>query len=684
MIGPNERRGKIAYEEAANSTYLRTLEDRLNQPVGTPVPRNGVWLKGLPTFGTQQDGSIHPLVARLALRAGDDAVPRTFYIGPRHHTWDDKECFSWAAPVADLFFRPDESEHHLIDGLVARRTFSHRIQRIVAVQDETLRSHVGRPFDADDLVVPEAPRAPRRRAAIAQLSPSTSPQPPAKPVSSPVPGTDSQEIEPQETGATHDMPSQVVAGQVAEMTEGMRSPDLVLDRLHEPRTNRLSSVLTTLQPDQHGLASAPSDAPLVIQGHPGTGKTIVAAYRAAHLVDDERAGGALMKVLLVGPTDEYVHHVSGLLSPLVEPGRVRVVAMERLLLEAAVVKGTVGGALEGVPDDVDAAARSLTDLAVRLATAHRMLSTGKAAVRENRKTVYELLRANGLRQQPLSTDAEKISWMRKLPAYDSAVKQRRFLPLLAQCSLSIRQPAPAERFEHIIVDEAQDVSPVEWNVIDHYSRHGHWTLLGDMNQRRSDSSYSSWTQIADHLGLGEDAGTVRETVIRRGYRSTQAILRLADRLLPRELRGARSLQVDEEEPAFVRVQRHAPEALADAAVDNGQFLLSRHPHGTVAVIAMNPARIFTALHSRGWRRGTSASDAVSHEWLKGEERLSVHVPESARGLEFDAVVVVEPGEFPRNLGRSGQLYTSLTRANRELVVVYQGPLPDELRRAGRR
>lgn len=679
----SEERSEVAYEEAANSTYLRTLEQRLNQPVGTPVARNEVWLKGLPVFGTRQDGSIHPLVARLALREGDEVLPRTFYIGPRHHTWDDKECFSWAAPVADLFFKPDQSEHPLTDSLVARRTFSHRIQRIVAVRDESLRIYHGRPFDADELVVPEAPRSSRRRAATGQSGPDVSPQL-ATPSPSPSAEAEPVEEEPQKTAPVPGAKSSDAAAQIVEMTEGMRSPDLVLDRLHKPRTNRLTSVLATLQPDQHGLASAPSEVPLVIQGHPGTGKTIVAAYRAAHLVDDEREGGALKKVLLVGPTDEYVSHVAGLLSPLVAPGRVSVVSIEWLLLEAARLKGTVGGALEGVPDDVDAAARFLADLAVRLARAERMLGTGKAAVQENRKKVYELVRANGLPQQPLSTDMEKVAWMTKLPPYDTAVKQRRFLPLLAQCSLSIRPPAPTDRFEHIIVDEAQDVTPVEWNVLDQHSRQGHWTLLGDMNQRRSDSSYSSWTQIADHLGLGEDAGTVQEKVIHRGYRSTQAILRLADRLLPKELRGSRSLQVDGDEPTFVRVQTRGPEALAEAAVKQARLLRLRHPQGTVAIIAMNPLQIFQALHSRDWRRGSAMAGAQVHEWVKGGQRLSVHVPESARGLEFDAVVVVEPAEFPRNLGRSGQLYTSLTRANRELVVVYHRPLPDELRRVGRK
>ncbi len=53
-------------------------------------------------------------------------------------------------------------------------------------------------------------------------------------------------------------------------------------------------------------------------------------------------------------------------------------------------------------------------------------------------------------------------------------------------------------------------------------------------------------------------------------------------------------------------------------------------------------------------------------------------PEEARGLEFDAVVVVEPSDFPEKVGRHGTLYTSLTRANQELVVVHSKPLPQQL------
>ncbi len=65
----------------------------------------------------------------------------------------------------------------------------------------------------------------------------------------------------------------------------------------------------------------------------------------------------------------------------------------------------------------------------------------------------------------------------------------------------------------------------------------------------------------------------------------------------------------------------------------------------------------------------------------GELGVRVLSADDARGLEFDAVVVVEPIDFPKNLGRRGLLYASLTRANRSLAVGHSRALPDELRRA---
>jgi len=94
------------------------------------------------------------------------------------------------------------------------------------------------------------------------------------------------------------------------------------------------------------------------------------------------------------------------------------------------------------------------------------------------------------------------------------------------------------------------------------------------------------------------------------------------------------------------------------------------------VIGVATEPITRALRSKGW----ASSTHESHQWEKEAQRVVVANPDEARGLEFDGVVVVEPADFPKNFGRNGPLYTALTRANRELAVVYSRSLPDGLRR----
>jgi hypothetical protein len=105
---------------------------------------------------------------------------------------------------------------------------------------------------------------------------------------------------------------------------------------------------------------------------------------------------------------------------------------------------------------------------------------------------------------------------------------------------------------------------------------------------------------------------------------------------------------------------------------------AKYSEGTTAIITMDPGTVMRELGKLGWRK--SAPEATA--WSKDGLHVRLYHPEKARGLEFDAVVVVEPGSFPENVGREAQLYSSLTRANRELALVWQGALPDKLRRLG--
>jgi DNA helicase IV len=225
-------------------------------------------------------------------------------------------------------------------------------------------------------------------------------------------------------------------------------------------------------------------------------------------------------------------------------------------------------------------------------------------------------------------------------------------------------------YDHIIVDEGQDVTPLEWALLDEINGGGSWTLLGDMNQRRSDMSCHSWRQIAEGLGHGDAEPTLEQA--QRGYRTRSAIMKFAGGLLPREVRTVESLQPDGT-PARI-VKARAADVPAMAAIQ-AMRLLKNYPEGSVAIIATDREDLFTPLRQRGFTRDVKNQ----RRWVHRDQAVWVLDAQDARGLEFDAVLVVEPSAFPKRLGRHGLLYTSLTRANRELVIVHAAPLPDGLR-----
>jgi DNA helicase IV len=195
------------------------------------------------------------------------------------------------------------------------------------------------------------------------------------------------------------------------------------------------------------------------------------------------------------------------------------------------------------------------------------------------------------------------------------------------------------------------------------------SLFGDINQRHSDWSPSTWHQLATDLELTDEDGLLEPEVLTLGLRTTRQIVRFANQLLPA---GERTVHALREGPDPI-VRRVAFSGLAPNAADDAEALSLRYPEGQVAVISVTPRLIEDALRSRGWTRTTRP-----HAWSKeGRDVLVLH-PDIARGLEFDGVVVVEPSSFNQNLGRQGQLYTSLTRAVHELSVLHSTRMPKGL------
>src|SRR5262249_35229861 len=277
----------LPYEQAKNKEYLAKLEKKLGPTPQVAVARNVIWIDGAAHL-QKVVGVMHPLIGRVGLDSEDEDLGRSFYVGPRHFEDDDLRVISWAAPRArDIWFQPDPDASDIAANVTVRRTFSLRLDNITDLDDEIVREVATSPFTAAEITVPAPAGGTSRRRTV----------PPARaaPVELGTAPLRAEAIELPDTGTSEALEAPNAGGQRQQSAElvddvlkrGMRAPETVLKRVSAPRSDRLTSVLPTLQPDQHRLVSWPhdNDEPLIVQGHAGTGKTIVATYRAAYLAD---------------------------------------------------------------------------------------------------------------------------------------------------------------------------------------------------------------------------------------------------------------------------------------------------------------------------------------------------------------------------------------------------------------
>lgn len=626
-------------ERTAEKRYAALLRERASRPLAYQGPRNGLWTgTGLPS---RREAPAGELVGRVALVGPDEWVldgQSDFYIGEKHAEFDGTLVFSWTAPIACTFYRGTR-HHKLCDEVAVVRTMVRRNGQIVDFADETIRADAPEsPFRKRGLTIPAPPTMPKR------------PQPDMPKPPGPV-----AEGRSATAHDGHDHADQLPAG--------IRAEEALRAQMQAPRTKRLHSVLATLQPDQYALVTMPARDSMIIEGKPGTGKTIIASHRAAYLVNEEtpveeKAAG---NVLLIGPTAGYSKHVLGVINRLASnSAQLRVLSLPELWQHILGLKYPPKGEISPTSQDADWKLVRLLRRAIR----HIRTANGGAAM--SAEQVYEYMRANS---RAVTSDPEWSTYLSALPAYRHALTLRAHSPLLAYIQWEVSPPADLAGITHIIIDEAQDVTPLGWLLLDEINIEDRWTVLGDLNQRRSDYTPTNWPEILDLIAIEEDT-PIFELAI--GYRSTRPILEFATRLLPASQRTVNAFQ--QQGPAPV-VEKVSPAEVGDSAAAQVERLLTAYPSGTVAVIGPNTSAVRRSLRSRGW----VGSMHYLSPWEKEGREVNVLDPDSARGIEFDAVVVVEPADFKQNRGHQGPLYTALTRPNRELVVVHAKGLPKELR-----
>lgn len=635
---------------------------------------------------------IGPFIGRVALA---EKVPelegQDFYIGSQHDESDGVQVFSWAADVAKLLYLGPSASYPWAELVVARRTLASNGEVITGYEDEGWNEVMPAdafPFASSLKVPAPPPNSNGGNVTSSRPRPSTSSQP-ATNTDARVHGSQARppKVPPSESAPTT-APREGMTGvtkrstDIARPKKTERAMNLVRQSLVAPRAGGLRSVLATLQPEQYRAVAASTHQSWVFQGHPGTGKTIIATHRAAYLTNPERPSrDGIKRVLLVGPTDGYASHARGALDEL-GAEQVAVTSLPQLVRE--VLRLPDNHRFVGPPDgdflDVSWEAWEM----VRDALGEFLDQPARSSASMGVESFYEFIRMSAKRAEAsdeMADSSEALTWAGALPPWKTARQQRRLLPLLALVNVALRPPSERDGgFDHIIVDEAQDVRPVEWAFLSHYlaSDSNTWTLLGDMDQRRTHHTAMDWQQLVDALRqhINPSARFTKRTLT-TGYRSTPAILRLAGHLLPKGREEISSVQDESVPPSLVTAP--SPQEVPGAAIKEALNLADRFPTGTIAIIVESTDALEGLARKREWRKGSGRAYRVPGQ----ESLISIHSPTTARGLEFDGVVVVEPATFPENVTGPGPLYTSLTRANRELVVLHHRPLPSKLRRAFR-
>lgn len=634
--------------------------------------------------------------ARLAqLHLGDDTAlvfgridplptdgegpPERFYIG-RVAVSDDQSdpvVVDWRAPVAEPFYRATGRSPM---GLARRRHFAVRGRHLLGMEDEV--------FGADGIGGP--------------------------------------------LGAGPEGAGAGIVGQGA-----------LLAALDRARSGYLGDIVATIQTEQDEIIRSELGGVLVVQGGPGTGKTVVALHRAAYLLYTHRFPLEGQGVLVVGPNRLYLRYVERVLPSLGEAG-VELAVLADLVADGisedrdSAAAGRIKGDARMVPviaravRDRQRALRrdlvvgyGLTSLRVTVADSERIVRTARRRARGHNggrrfveQDLFETLARSGrddldpadVRERlrhtdevraalewmwPVLTPAELLRDLFGSPALlrsaastltdgERAALHRprgehlegvRFttgdVPLLDEArALLGARPRDADEdwprtYGHIVVDEAQDLSPMQLRMLTRRSLGGSMTVVGDIAQATGPWAPDSWDDVLRHLPSRKPSRRAELTI---GYRTPGSIMSLANRVLAvaaPDLRPPRAVREGDAPPEVVPAPSgELASTVADVVADE----LAVVGEGNIAVLSVDAVladldRALAVEHGEASRTGLDAQVTLVPVRL-------------VKGLELDSVVVVEPARIlsdePQGL-RS--LYVALTRATRRLTVVHEAPLP---------
>jgi DNA helicase IV len=602
-----------------------------------------------------------------------------FHIGRIAVSDEDYEplVIDWRAPVAEPFYRATGRQPM---GLSRRRHFATRGRTLLALEDEV--------FDEDALTVEGA-------------------------------GTE-------------------LVGRAA-----------LLASLEEARTGRLGDIVATIQAEQDAIIRSELPGVLVVQGGPGTGKTVVALHRAAYLLYTHRFPLEGQGVLVVGPNRLFLGYIEHVLPSLGEVGvelAVTADLVEGVRIEgrdptdvarlkgdermAGLLANAVRDRERGLRDDL-VVAYGRSRLTLRREESRRIVRTARRRFRAHNagrryveQQVFAALAGSTRRElEPSEVRAalrwtlpvrEALEWMwpRLTPAHllhdlygsrallrhaargvlDPDAAERLWRPRSAHASEvtwtvddaplldeahaqlgQVRALDEIRTFGHIVVDEAQDRSPMELRMLDRRSLSGSMTVVGDIGQATGAWAADDWEGVLRHL---PDRRPPRRIELTVGYRIPRSIMGPAVAVLGEtapQLTPPQAVRPGGDPPEFVAVGD--PSGLGVEVAQAAVRARDAVDPGNVAVIVPRSLveDVAAGLDGLGVDYGRATRRGL-------DSRVTLVPVDLAKGLELDAAVVVEPQAIvDEESAGLRSLYVALTRATRRLAVVHARGLPGPLR-----
>jgi DNA helicase IV len=545
--------------------------------------------------------------------------------------------------------------------------------------------------------------------------------------------------------------------------EGLRGYSTLLAALERGRTGTLGDIVATIQGEQDEIIRSPQHGVLVVQGGPGTGKTVVALHRAAYLLYTHRFPLEDQGVLVIGPNRVFLRYIERVLPSLGEAGVEQVVLSDLVPGVEFLRPGDRGGAdsptaerLKGdvrmsdvIDQAIDDRERPLREeLVVPFRTGYVRLRVEesarivKAARRRFRRhnsgrrfvetEVWSALAASfhdseigprqvkdTLRGTPEIREALDRMWPLLTPAQllhdlfgskallklaargvldesealalfrprSESVDDVRWTPAdvaLLDDARDVLGPKPGRNgkiddadeirtYGHIVIDEVQDLTPMQLKMATRRSLNGALTIVGDLAQATGPLAPSDWDQVLDHLPDRKPARVIGLSV---GYRIPGQIMELANRVMAvatPSLRSPVSVRVGDATPVFVRAA--GADALGSSVATEVTGLTEALPGASLGVIA--PDSMIDLLSEHLTAAGVNHGTATRTGLDDGVTLVPVSV---VKGLELDAVVVVEPARIVADHEHGMRsLYVALTRPTQRLSIVHADPLPEPLR-----